>query len=88
MKFEFASIFEKDLKKIRENRVLISFQNILTNLKKAESIFEIEGVRKMVGAKNAYRIRINEYRVGFYLINNIIQFKRFLNRKDIYKYFP
>jgi mRNA-degrading endonuclease RelE of RelBE toxin-antitoxin system len=42
----------------------------------------------MEAAKNAYRIRIGDYRVGFYLIKDEIIFSRVLNRKEMYRYFP
>lgn len=42
----------------------------------------------MKGFRNAFRIRIKDYRLGFYLEKDTILISRLLNRKDIYKYFP
>lgn len=44
--------------------------------------------KKLTGFKNAYRIRMGEYRIGFVFENGTIELIRILGRKDIYKYFP
>jgi mRNA interferase RelE/StbE len=42
----------------------------------------------MSGHPEAYRIRIGDYRLGFYYTENQIEIARFLKRNDIYKVFP
>ncbi len=48
----------------------------------------------MSGYSNKYRIRLGNYRIGISIENNknydfdIFWFERFLNRKNIYRYFP
>jgi mRNA interferase RelE/StbE len=42
----------------------------------------------MTGFKNAWRVRLGNYRVGFFSENDIAEFVRVLNRKEIYRYFP
>ena len=42
----------------------------------------------MVGHPYAYRIRIGDYRLGFYFEDNSIDIARFLKRDDIHKVFP
>ena len=42
----------------------------------------------MKGHSYAYRIRIGDYRLGFYFEDNTIFLARFLKRSDIYKVFP
>jgi mRNA interferase RelE/StbE len=49
---------------------------------------EIMRFKRMKGSTNAYRIRIGNYRLGFYYIEGAVILTRFLHRKDIYKYFP
>jgi mRNA interferase RelE/StbE len=46
-----------------------------------------QGVRKLVGAENTYRIRIGDYRVLYNLIEQkvIIEIIRVGHRKDVYK---
>ncbi|MGL4377778.1 MAG: type II toxin-antitoxin system RelE family toxin [Microcoleaceae cyanobacterium] len=42
----------------------------------------------MKGDDNAYRLRVGDYRIGFYFDDETITFVRVLHRKDIYRYFP
>ena len=46
-----------------------------------------EGVRKLVGSANSYRIRIGDYRVLYNIIKNIliVEIIRVGHRKDIYR---
>jgi len=47
---------------------------------------QIEFLRE--GHPTAYRIRIQNYRVGIFQEGETVEFARILPRKDIYKYFP
>ena len=80
--------FSKDISKIRDKKILGKIENVIRNIEKAGTIMEIQGIKKMEGSTNAYRVRIGDYRVGFYLIHGTIQLTVFANRKDIYKLFP
>lgn len=60
----------------------------IENVKISTAVHNINGIKKLKGHKNCFRIRIGEYRIGLYLDGKIIEFVRFLNRKEIYKYFP
>ena len=42
----------------------------------------------MASKGNYFRLRIAGYRLGFKLDNETIILLRFMDRKDIYKYFP
>jgi mRNA interferase RelE/StbE len=42
----------------------------------------------MSGFKNAFRIRVRDYRIGFYYENDIVELARFLHRGKIYKVLP
>jgi mRNA interferase RelE/StbE len=46
-----------------------------------------EGVRKLVGSENSYRIRIGDYRVLYNIIKNmlIVEIIRVGHRKNIYR---
>lgn len=55
----------------------------------ARELSEIPNLKMMKGSKKqAYRIRIGDYRIGFYFQNQTVEFARLLARKDIYKNFP
>ena len=49
---------------------------------------DIPNLKKLKGFEDAYRIRISDYRIGLFIIDNTTVFARFLHRKDIYKFFP
>lgn len=39
-------------------------------------------------ARDAYRMRIDDYRICFYFQENIVELVRVLPRKTVYRYFP
>lgn len=80
--------FSKDISKIRDKKIIVKIENVIWNIEKANAISDISGVKKMEGSTNAFRVRIGDYRLGFYLINETIQLTVFANRKNIYKLFP
>ncbi len=49
---------------------------------------ELMNCKKLKGFTNASRIRLGQYRIGFYYENETIELVRILARKDIYRYFP
>ena len=88
MRVAFTKAFEKDISKIESYKVAQQVIDIIEQLKVSESLSEIQNIKKMKGSNNAFRIKVKDFRVGFYLIGNQILLTRVLNRKDIYKYFP
>lgn len=78
----------KDLKKIKDKKLLKSLSKVFINLEEIDDLFKISSVKKMSGHPEAYRIRIGDYRLGFYYSDNKIEIARFLKRNDIYKVFP
>ena len=47
-------------------------------------------VEKLKGYRDYYKIRVGVYRVGLFIdkANRVIEFRRVLHRRDIYRYFP
>lgn len=86
IKFEFR--FEKDIKVIKNRNLLVKLNQIILNCKQAETLGQINSLKKLRGYDTLYRIRLGDYRVGVEVIENEIIFTRFLHRKDIYKFFP
>jgi mRNA-degrading endonuclease RelE of RelBE toxin-antitoxin system len=84
---EVRKSFEKDSAKLP-----VQFQNqlsrIIEGIIMSKKLSEIPSCKKMIGYKSAYRIKMHNYRIGFFFENQIIELVRVLNRKDIYKYFP
>jgi len=53
-----------------------------------ENLNNIPNLKKLLGHRSAYRVRLGDYRVGFFYENHKISLARVVHRKDIYKVFP
>ena len=87
MKTEFLKQFYKDLDKLSTS-VKDDVANAIENVEAASRTTEIKNLKKMVGFKYAYRIKIKDYRIGVFIENGIVEFARVNHRKDIYNIFP
>ncbi len=88
---EYTNCFVKDIKTIKDKKILNQLKEFIELVKCApnlRSFKNIHSVKQLKGYKNNYRSRIRNYRAGIEVKNNIVTFARFLHRKDIYKYFP
>ena len=88
MQVKFEARFAKDLRAIRDQKLLNKIKEIVDECKSANSLSELNQLKKMQGYDSFYRIRSGEYRIGIEIVDDEIIFTRFLHRKDIYKYFP
>jgi len=85
---KFEAKFAKDLRAIRDQKLLNKVKEIIEDCKSANTLSDINHIKKMQGYDTFYRIRLADYRIGIEIINDEIIFTRFLHRKDVYKYFP
>ena len=88
MKALFRESFWRDVKKIKDKKTRTRISDLVAAAEAAADLSEIKNVTKMEGTANAYRIRVGDFRVGFFLEKDAIEFVRCLARKDIYRYFP
>jgi len=88
LKVEFNESFLKDLKAVKDKSVLAKVKATIENAEQSESLDSITHLKKMRGSREYFRIRIGDFRVGLMLEGDTLVFIRFLNRKDIYRYFP
>ncbi len=88
MKVAFKESFAKDLKAVKDRGLLKRVAEIIEAVEKADSLAELPNLKKLKGGGNYFRLRLGDYRVGVALDDDTVIFVRFLNRKDIYKYFP
>jgi len=88
VKVAFRTQFARDLKSVKDKRLLSRVREAIEGVEKANSLTDIPSLKKLKGAKNYFRLRIGDYRIGLALENNTLIFVRLLNRKEIYKYFP
>ena len=80
--------FNKDIAKIKDKKLAQNLKQVIDSLQNVESITAFSNTKKLRGSANAYRIRIGDFRLGFFLNENCIELAVFAHRKDIYKLFP
>lgn len=88
MNVEFRESFQRDLRAIKDAKLLAKIRSLIESLELAEDIREIRNTKKLRGSKSYYRIRLGDYRIGFAVEQGSIVLVRFLSRKDIYRVFP
>jgi len=88
MKILIDKSFKKDTDKIKDLKLLNTLADCIVQVQNVKKLSEIPNCKKLKGSKNAYRIKINEYRIGFVFNNQTVEFIRFLHRNMVYKYFP
>lgn len=88
MKVVSKKSFNKDIDNISVKSIARKLRKIIQTLEEANALSELKHVKKMKGANDAYRIKLGNYRIGFFYYSNEIQLTIFAHRKDIYKYFP
>ena len=84
----FYSSFHRDIKKIKSKVLAQAVKDFIELTSLIDSFSGIPNLVKMKGHKTAYRFRINDYWIGFFLENNTIYFSAFDHRKNLYKRFP
>jgi len=85
---KFGKLFSKDLLKIKDSTLKKDIVDMIILLENSESLQNFSNIKKMKGHSEAYRIRIEKYRLGFYFDGDVIELARFAKREDIYKLFP
>jgi mRNA interferase RelE/StbE len=88
MEVTFDKSFSKCLDKINNKLALGRTEKAILKCEEAEELKQIPNLKKMVGYKNYYRIKIGDYRIGIEIKDNIIDFIVIAHRSKIYKIFP
>ena len=88
MKVEVQKPFEKDIEKISNKKLAEQVNALIEQLENCKSLSEIHNVKKMKAKGSYYRIRIGNYRLGLKHEHETLILLRFMDRKDIYSYFP
>ena len=87
MKVIFRRSFVKDLRGV--NRSLRQrVEQVIHEVEQASSLQDIRNLKRLSGKGPYYRIRIGDYRLGLKVEGDVVEFVRFLHRKDMYRYFP
>lgn len=89
MKVEYLPTFLKDLKALKSTPVFEQVKAVVfAEIPNLTDLQTLVNLKKIKGDDNAYRLRVGDYRIGFYFDDETITFVRVLHRKDIYRYFP
>ncbi len=80
--------FEKDIARVTDKVLARKVLAVIEELENHSAIVEVPHLKKMSAKGNYYRIRIGGYRLGIKVENDTVTLIRFMDRKDIYKYFP
>lgn len=88
MKLLFEKKFLKEVSNLNDAKLQTAIEEIINESERAQNTSQIKNIKKLKGFKNAYRIRVGEYRIGILVEKSTIIFVRFMHRKEVYKYFP
>ncbi|MBA2703204.1 MAG: type II toxin-antitoxin system RelE/ParE family toxin [Blastocatellia bacterium] len=88
MNVSFRSSFARDPNSITDKNLLRRVRQAVEDVEHAQSVNDLPNLKKLKSSKNYYRLRIGDYRIGLALEDDALVFVRFLNRKEIYRYFP
>ena len=80
--------FAKDVDKLPDKNFRNKLAIIIVDLQQCKLLSQIKNCKKLKGFKNAYRIKVGDYRLGFLYVNEKIYLGRVMHRKEIYRYFP
>lgn len=90
MRTEFKNSFLKDIRAVKDKKLRSRLEQFILAVETADNLNQISSLKKLKGQKKNfyYRSRIGSYRVGLIIKEDTVIFVRFLNRKEIYRYFP
>jgi mRNA interferase RelE/StbE len=80
--------FVQDLEKLNDKKLRKRVEKAVEQLAAAKSLHGISQIKQLRAASHAFRYRIGDYRLGFFLIDGSIHLKCFLHRRGIYRDFP
>lgn len=87
MKVEFGKAFARDVAELPAN-IRQRVAQVVECVMNAPNLLAVPNVKKLKGSPNAFRIRVGDYRIGFFLDGDQVTFMRYLNRDQMYREFP
>ncbi|MGO9600739.1 MAG: type II toxin-antitoxin system RelE family toxin [Isosphaeraceae bacterium] len=88
MRTAFRTSFMRDLRKVKSQSTLDRVREVIEQVEAVSDPAAISDLKKLTGANNGYRIRIGDYRIGVTIEGDLMEFVRFLHRRDLYRFFP
>ena len=74
MKIKFVAKFSKDLRKIKDQKLLSEIKTVVNECKLAQTLDDIKNLKKLKVYQGFYRIKIGDYRIGVAIINDELIF--------------
>jgi len=88
MKAAFRKSFARDLKKIKDQALLLGVRQAIEQVEAVADLRAVSYLKKLSGTGYYYRIRVGDYRLGVAIEGDTVEFVRCLPRRDLYRYFP
>jgi len=88
MEIIYMNSYLRAIKKIRNKEIILNLDLAIQNIETAQNFSEVLNSKKLSGFSNHYRIKVENYRIGFVLEDEVVILVQFQHRKDIYKKFP
>ena len=88
MRLDPLRSFSKDIDRIPDGKIRERLMQVLLHIEQASTLTDILNLKKLKGHASAYRIRVGDYCLCFFLRGNTIELVRFLNRREVYRVFP
>ena len=88
MEVVFLKSFLTDIKRVKDQKLKQRIRELIIAFENATSLEDIPNISKMKGYSIAFRVRVGDYRLGFYCEREVVELARFVKRNDIYKVFP
>jgi mRNA interferase RelE/StbE len=88
LKTTFRASFKRDVQRIRSERILAGIRRAILDVEATASWIDVTSIKKIKGTANAFRIRVDDYRIGLFIEGDLAEFVRVLPRRDIYRKFP
>jgi mRNA interferase RelE/StbE len=88
MKFQATEQFDSALEKLKNPKLDERILDLIEDIEQAQQLKDLRNIKKLKGYKNAYRLRIGDYRLGFFYENDTLTFDFVGLRKEFYRFFP
>lgn len=89
MKVEYLLSFLKDLKALQSTARYATIRKLVfEEVPRCSSLQEMRNLKRLKDADSAYRLRVGDYRIGFFFEGERVTFARVLHRSEIYRSFP
>jgi len=88
MHCSYSRLFASQLSKLKDKKLLQALKTTIEALQEAQTIRQLARAKKLVGTKDCYRLRVQDYRVGLKVVKDTALLVCLYHRKEIYRYFP